>query len=180
MRQEIQRKINMYTAINEIAIKGEIVVFGSTFAAGFPFYELSQDYVLRNAIYNRSIEGLTLKEAATVLQPCVIDLKPKKVFLAFGDNETDESEALESYRSLLHTLQAKLPHTALTILAVKGSDSFNCRLEELAHELKLTFLRFDAPADQSGSCYKHIFKELSCFFHDRSITFTEAFSLASE
>ena len=84
MRTEIQEKTAMFHAVNDITLRGEIVVFGSTFMANFPFYELSQKYMMTNAVYNRSIEGLTLAEAEEILQECVLEIKPGKVFLALG------------------------------------------------------------------------------------------------
>ena len=76
MREEVREKINMFRIYNDIALKNEIVVYGSTYAAEFPFYELSQKYIMSHAIYNRSIEGLTLEEAEEGLTACVLEIKP--------------------------------------------------------------------------------------------------------
>ena len=63
-------KIHMFQYYNLITMKGEIVIYGSTFMANFPFYELIQNQLFSNAIYNRSIEGLTLADAELGLQSC--------------------------------------------------------------------------------------------------------------
>ena len=109
MKTKIIKKAEMFHAINDMAIKGEIVIFGSSFTANFPFYEMSQSYVMSNAIYNRSINDITIKEAIEVLQHCVIDIQPRKVFLCFGESEPDLKLAITDYRKLIFKLKEKLP-----------------------------------------------------------------------
>ncbi len=82
MKTEIVEKSKAYKVFNDITLKNEIVIFGSSFAAKFPFYELSQKYYLSNAIYNRSIKDLTLPDAEKILSDCVLAVKPSKIFLA--------------------------------------------------------------------------------------------------
>ena len=184
MKNEISKKVNMYRAINDMAIKGEIVIFGSTFAANFPFYEMSQDYVMSNAIYNRSIPELTLRDALDVVQSCVIDLKPEKVFLCFGDCENDFSTALTEYRKLIYKLKEKLPYCKIYVLSVKdtvfGATDFNQKLTQLAERENVKFLQVHYSANDDLSQYKKVFKELSCFFRNAAIDFSGAFMMASK
>ena len=42
MNAKISEKVKFYKEFNELAVKGEIAVFGSTYSAEFPFYELIQ------------------------------------------------------------------------------------------------------------------------------------------
>ena len=60
MQEKVKIKANAFKNVNELALKNEIVIYGSTYMANFPFYELSKKIKLENAIYNRSIEDLTI------------------------------------------------------------------------------------------------------------------------
>ena len=60
MREKILLKANAMKETNDLMMKGEIVIFGSTYMAGFPFYDLINKCNLENAIYNRSIEGINI------------------------------------------------------------------------------------------------------------------------
>ncbi len=187
MRTEIQEKTAMFHAVNDITLRGEIVVFGSTFMANFPFYELSQKYMMTNAVYNRSIEGLTLAEAEEILQECVLEIKPGKVFLALGEKDIGSPSAMAVYSRILRKLKEKLPEAKLYILPVQkdefsqndgGRVAFNEKLKELSIRYGVTWL--DVP-DQPLSLnvlYEKIFKKLNCFFRGNHISFANAFSYA--
>ena len=62
MKEKVKLSANAMIGINDLTLKGEIVVFGSTYMANFPLYELINKYHFENAIYNRSIIGLTTSE----------------------------------------------------------------------------------------------------------------------
>ena len=53
MRENIRVKANAMKEINDISMRGEIVVFGSTYMAHFPLYELINRCTFENAVYNR-------------------------------------------------------------------------------------------------------------------------------
>ena len=63
MKSSVLERANAYIGLNAIALKGEIVVYGSSYMANFPFYELINRCHLENAVYNRSIDGMTSEEA---------------------------------------------------------------------------------------------------------------------
>ena len=88
MREYVKVKEKSFTALNDLALQDEIVVFGSTYMAGFPFYELINKCRLEHAVYNRSIEGMSVQEAEEVLNVAVLALHPRKVFLCFSDIAT--------------------------------------------------------------------------------------------
>ena len=183
MRSELQEKVAMYHAVNGITLKGEIVVFGSTFMANFPFYELSKKYVMANAVYNRSIEGLTLPEAEAVLNECVLELRPSKIFLLLGENEPCTPSALAVYARIVKKIQAKLPSSHVFILSLPSQNDgdrceFNEKLKRLAeqHGVKYLELSFNAPSH--GMLYEKVFKRLHCFFRGDRLTFAEAFAIA--
>lgn len=66
MKENVRTQANAMKAINDFTMKGEIVIFGSTYMSRFPLYELMNKCMLENAVYNRSIEGLTVKAALEI------------------------------------------------------------------------------------------------------------------
>ena len=134
MKEAVLRKANAVKGLNEFALRGEIVIFGSTYMANFPFYELTKKSRLENAIYNRSIEGMTLAEAKELLEVCVLPLKPSKLFLAFGEEEVGEAEtAIESYGEIVQKIREKLPLTKIYLVCgeTQAQKGLNEALEQL-------------------------------------------------
>lgn len=186
MRNELEERIKMYHAINAITLRGEIVVFGSTFTANFPFYELSKKYLLENAIYNRSVEDLTLAEAESVLNECVLELQPSKIFLSLGETDADDPAAVSTYGRILTKIKRALPKAAVFVLSVRSTDknendegvyAFNEKLRELCKRHSATYLdvsNFDSP-----NVYEYTFKRLRYFFRNAPLSFSQAFALAN-
>lgn len=176
MKTEVLEKSKMYKVFNDIALKDEIVIFGSSYAARFPFYELSQKYDLNNAVYNRSIEGLTLTEATEVLNDCVLAVKPSKIFLALGECDASESEALTAYSSILQKIREVLPGTKVYTLSAYGEEkakaAFNAGLRELCIKSNVEYVNVDYEMP-----YSTIYKQLSRFFRKGRLDFYDAFQM---
>lgn len=184
MKESVQVKATAFKGVNEISLKGEIVVFGSTHMADFPFYELVNKCSLENAIYNRSIANLTLDEAKEVLHDCVIALQPSKVFLALGESDTDDPRAIEKYSELVKRLRAALPRTDLYLICLtensEYAEKFNKNILRLCDGgKKIEYIRFAASAEPPTLAqYKARFKQMSCFFHNKPLTTATAFAMA--
>ena len=84
MKEHVKTTANAMIGLNDITLKGEIAVFGSTYMANFPLYEFINKYHFENAIYNRSIAGLTTSEALEIVQDCIISISPATIFIALG------------------------------------------------------------------------------------------------
>ena len=180
MNTQIEEKVKTFSIMNDISLKGEIVVFGSSYTANFPFYELSSRYVMSNALYNRSIDSLSLKDACDVVTPCVIDLKPAKVFLSFGENDFDSPTAIADYEKLIRKINSALPHCSVFVLSARGgrNNGFNDALVSLCRKVGAKYVTLDFGDGEDAQQYKKIYKELSCFFRTKAITFDEAFALS--
>lgn len=180
MRKEIFDQIEMFRIYNDIALKGEIVIYGATYMAEFPFYELSQKYLLKNAIYNRSMKGLTLEEAEAGLWDCVLEMKPEKLFLSLGEHDTENPLAIAIYRRILQKIKEKLPSTAVYVMPVPGDTPgcvrLNSALQCLCKEQSVTFFPVSCQPISGMLSYSRIFKQMTCVFRKGPITFTEAFS----
>lgn len=180
MRKENFDQMEMFRIYNDIALKGEIVIYGTTYMAEFPFYELSQKYLLKNAIYNRSMKGLTLEEAEEGLCDCVLELKPEKLFLSLGEHDTENPLAVSIYRRILQKIKDKLPLTAIYVMPVFGDSPdcarLNSALQCLCKEQSVTFFPVSCKTMNGMLSYSQIFKQMTCAFRKGPITFSEAFS----
>ena len=171
MKSEVMSRSKIYKIYNDIALKNEIIIFGSSYTAKFPFYELSKKYLLSNAIYNRSIEGITLYEASKILNDCVLDAKPAKIFYAFEYDPQSDITALESYKEILHKTKETLPFAKIFVLSAPNTgneiNKFNVSLSELCFENNIQFININY-----SNSYESIFKQLSPFLRNGKINFT--------
>ncbi len=177
MKENCAEKVRFFKNVNELAVKGEIAVFGSTYSANFPFYELMQgraDY----AVYNRSIEGLTVKEAAAVASDCLKRLNPSKLFLCLGEEElkrgVSADEVYENYRELIKTVGRMFKCCDIYVLPVMNENAgeLNGAIRAAAERENVKFLTI-APKDS----YRSVFNRLNCFFRGHAPGFCEAFGI---
>lgn len=173
MKSSILEKSKIYKVCNDIALKNEIVIFGSDYTANFPFYELSQKYYLNNAIYNRSIEGLTLNEAESVLDDCVLNVKPSKIFLSIGECDNFDELSLKTYKEIIGKIKKSLPESEVYVLSVSGNDIFNNKLKDMCGEINIKYIGIDY-----GKSYEAVFRQLAHFFRKGNITCCEAFQIS--
>lgn len=176
--------LQQFRQMNTIARPGGIVFFGSTFFSQLPFAELAQDFGTELPVYNRSIAGLTIREALEVLEPCVLDLRPRRIFVNMGDAELDDGTITpdafaEAYQWLLYRLHNACGAKIYTLSILSDSpeaDKYNMRLQQLADETGCTYLDVreallcDSPA-------QHLFTLLHRFMRTWPIGFAEAMSL---
>ena len=182
MKEAVLKKANAVRGLNEFALRGEIVIFGSTYMANFPFYELAKKSRLENAIYNRSIEGMTLAEAKELLEICVFPLRPAKLFLAFGEEEIEEmGEAIESYGEIVQKIRERLPLTKLYLVCddTQVQKALNEALELLCDGKWVRRIVLPAQNPCKKIEYRQRFKMLSSFFRDGRITMSDAFAMAA-
>lgn len=175
MKTELIKKNDIYKVFNEIALKNEIVVFGSTYAAGFPFYEFTNKCPISNAIYNRSIEGLKIAEAAELVENCVISAHPSKVFLALGELDENSQGTISAYEKLIAKIQKELPQAMVYVLSVPDAgNDLNESLITMCENMKICYISIDYTKSLAS-----IYKQLSLFFRKGQIEFCDAFSVAS-
>ena len=181
MRESVRATAAEMKELNEIALKGETVIFGSTYMRGFPFYELVNRCQLADAVYNRSIDGLTLAEAREVLTPCVLDLKPRKIFLCLGENEYDSEDAVALYRSIISDITEKLPSVKIYVIELpcREAERFNQQVLKAIRSKNIVSL---ALADCGGSRaerYKEQFRQIAHFLRNGQMTLTDVFAVAN-
>lgn len=183
MKEKIRAKADAMKMINDLSMKGEIVVFGSTYMAHFPLYELVNRCTFENAVYNRSIEGLTLKEASEIVNDCVISISPRKIFLALGEEDESDPDAIVRYSSLVSDIRTSLPESYIYLIGLTGSGEFakkfNQNIKSLCDNKKIKYIDFVSKPASEAALYRARFKQLSCFFRSKPLTPSEAFAIAS-
>lgn len=183
MKENVRIQANAMKEINDISMKGEIVVFGSTYMSSFPLYELINKCRFENAVYNRSIAGLTLKEALDIVNECVINIHPCKIFLSLGEEDENDPNAIKEYELLVSKLRSHLPETNIYLIGLTGNgayvEGFNKSIMSLCDGKKIKYIDLINKQVSETSLYKARFKQLSCFFRNSPLEVTEAFAIAN-
>ena len=104
MEKNVFETAKAFRALNEMAMKDQVAIFGSDYLCDFPFYDLMQGRVTDYVIYNRSIKGLTVKDAAAVAEDALKHLAPRIVLVSFGENEVMDDKFFENYSLLMKKL----------------------------------------------------------------------------
>lgn len=181
MKENVKLSANAMMGINDLTLKGEIVVFGSTYMANFPLYEMINKYHFENAIYNRSIAKLTTSEALKIVQECVISIAPAKVFIALGEEDENNANAINEYNQIVQIIKSALPKCKICLICLQGNSSyverFNKNILSLCDNKRVWNIRFVSSSTKENS-YKAQFKQLSCFFRYKSLSMVEAFAMA--
>ena len=182
MKESVRIAANAIKGLNDITLKGEIVVFGSTYMSKFPLYELVNKSQFESAVYNRSIEGLTLCEALELLHDCVIAVKPKKVFIALGEEDENDPNAIEEYNKIIGEIGTVMPTCKIFLIGLLGESEytkkFNKNMLSLCDNKNIKYIQFISPTMSEQDLYKTRFKQMSCFFRDKPLNMLEAFAMA--
>lgn len=179
MKEYVLAKANAIKKINDLALPGEIVILGSTYMSEFPIYELINKCKLENAVYNRSIKGLTVKEAIEILDDCVVDISPSKVFIALGEEDESDPNAASEYSRLISTIRQKLPNTMIYLIGLTNvgafADNFNKNILSLCDNKNVKYIDLIKKSSSENALFKAQFKQLSCFFRTKPITMSDVF-----
>lgn len=170
-----------FKQFNEVAKENGVVFFGSSYFEAVPVNELAQDYDTEVPVYNRSVGGLTIDKVSDVLESCVLDLEPSKLFICIGDEDIKKdsfslSDFIEKYQWMLYTLHnrcnAKIYIVSVMSLDPKAS-SVNEKLKKLAAETGCVYVDTQ-PALKSAKSTLRFFSVLRYFMRNHPITFHEA------
>ena len=183
MKEYVRDKASSMKKINDLALPGEIVIFGSTYMSEFPIYELINQCKPENAVYNRSVKGLTIKEAIELLDECVVDIHPNKVFIALGEEDETNPNAVSEYAYLIGTIRQKLPKATIFLIGLikpcPFAESFNKSILNLCDNKTVNYVELVKKAPSENALFKAQFKQISCFFRTKPITMGDAFELTS-
>lgn len=179
MNALISRKLHNFEIINDICLRGEILIFGASSMEDFPLYEFINKISFDHAVYNRSIRGMTVEDALEIADIAVIPLKPCKIFLALGEEDALDRHTLHQYQELIEHLTQALPKAQIYALPValnkEGCGQFNADLQQLCEKENVVFIDIYISPEN----YRESFKKLCSYFLSSPITMTDAFQIAS-
>lgn len=135
------QKVENYRKQNETAQLGQIVFSGSSLMEGFPINELLAEYGDDTVIYNRGIGGFITDELLEVLDVCVTDLKPRRVFINIGTNDLSNpnltiAQVMEKYDTILTRMEEKLPGVEIYLMAYYPIN-YEVAIEEIKPNLRV-------------------------------------------
>jgi len=183
MKENVKIAATAFKGLNDITLKGEIAVFGSTYMSSFPLYEFINKCQLESAIYNRSIKGLTIDEALEILKDCITAIAPKKLFISLGEEDENNPNAIKNYNTLIKRIQTEIPECNIFLICLFGESeyvkNFNKNILSICDNKKIKQIQFVSPTLSDISISKARFKQMSCFFRDKPLNMPEAFALAN-
>ena len=158
-----------YKELNKYAEKGQIVVFGDGCLVQFPFYDLMQGRVSDYALYNRSLELMTIKESIEVVDHCPYHLSPRAVLLHFENNEAEETFKTDYYRLIekIRSLDKKC-----RICLLDDSGQRETVVQKIAERTKTGYLSIPTGSDEQSA-----FHLMDAFFRGGKISFWDAFAI---
>lgn len=114
MNAAILEQREIYREVNAVTGRAGSVIFGEERFAGLPVAELVQDFGLNISVCNRSLEGAVLADAFEMLEECVFELHPRKLFLNFGEadlqcGDYEPAHFLAEYARLLEEIRGRCP-----------------------------------------------------------------------
>ena len=184
MNAAILEQKETYREINAITGSAGSVIFGAQSFSALPVAELVQDFGLNISVCNRSIEDATVEDALQLLDECVYDLHPHKVFLNFGEVDMtrpdfDQERFITEYEELIHRTREGDRRSVYIIPVLSAKPE--------AEKLNLA-LR--ALAERTGSCYVDVadihsfekprvrlFSELTHYMREGRMSFSEAMNV---
>ena len=135
-----EAEIAKYKALNQLAEADGIVIFGGATDVSIPLGELEQAFALSDHIYNRSIAGLSVKDALSVYDECVAPIAPETVLIHIGEAdrkffEEHPSEFDNKYRELLSHIKSQNKKCRIAVISLRNYES-NPQIEEINKHLK--------------------------------------------
>lgn len=176
-RTEIEKK---YIEMNKLSESGGIVFFGSDYFSSLPFGELAKSFNMENNVYNRSVSEKKIEEICNMLDVCVLDLKPGKVFVNLGDSDikcgTDIDDFISNYEWILYTINTETEADIYVVSVMSDSPSakeINKRLKKLSEEYGCRYVDITGALGTESQDI-HMFDLIKAFARTHPITFDEA------
>ncbi|MGN0478986.1 MAG: hypothetical protein ACI4GO_06100 [Hominenteromicrobium sp.] len=168
-------KLNQYNLLNKAAEQNGVVFWGADWMSDVPFAELARDNGIKTALHNRSLRGLTLRDADTMLDACICSLHPQKVFLNIGENELkdpefDEKSFTDKYEWLLYSIHTRCRCTLYILSVVQDTTGcINRILQRLAEKYNCEYIDIRS----CRSSYPKLFAKLRFFLRTYPMTFAD-------
>ena len=121
-------KSKNYEALNQLAERNGIVVFGGSGDCEIPMGELKQAFAIETKMYNRSVEDLSVKEALEKYKEYVEVLAPETVLLHIGESDLDyfaeaPADFDNKYRELIAYIKGQDRKCRIAVVSLRNYDS---------------------------------------------------------
>lgn len=115
-------KLQNFKKENKSVKYGETVFTGSSLMEMFPINKLLNEHKDDTVIYNRGIGGYVSSELLKAVDTCVLELKPKKVFINIGTNDLSDSripisQLMDNYDKIISIIEENLPEVIIYLMA---------------------------------------------------------------
>lgn len=145
-----EKEINKYQALNKLAEKRGLVIFGGSEDREIPLCELKQAFDLKSKLYNRSIADLSVDTAPQIYDACVAELAPDQLFLHIGaaDLASFKEDAAgfdQKYRQLIAQIKTADGDCEVAVISLKNPSKdaliteMNMHLKEIARSEQCQF-----------------------------------------
>jgi len=121
-RIEKQQLVKQYHEDNMTAVKGQVVFAGSSLMEMFPIDKWAKEYEGAPIVYNRGVGGYTTTDMLPILDICVNELKPSKLFINIGTNDLSNpsvslDEMINNYDLILRKIEENNPGIVIYLMA---------------------------------------------------------------
>lgn len=136
-RLEKEQMVKDFHVRNKNAVKGQTVFTGSSLMEMFPIEKWVKE-LGPNApiVYNRGVGGYRTTDLLPILDACVFELKPRKVFINIGTNDLSDGNisletVMSNYDRIITQIEEKLPGVIIYMMAY-----YPINYEAAAEEMK--------------------------------------------
>ena len=122
-RLEKEKMVEGFREKNRLCEKGQVVFAGSSLMEMFPVEEWASELGEgAPKLYNRGVGGYRTDDMLPIVDLCVTDLQPRKVFINIGTNDlSDPEEPMEAmiqrYDQILTRIEEAVPGVRIYLMA---------------------------------------------------------------
>ena len=181
MNSAILEQKEIFHEVNSITGSTASVIFGEERFAELPVSELVQDFGLNISVCNRSVEHATILDAFDLLDECIFELHPRRVFLNFGETDLarpgfDRARFLADYARLIERIREGCSGRIYLVSVLSDGDEadrLNAGLADLASRKDCSYVDA-ADIFRHEKPHLHLFRELMHYMREGRISFAEA------
>ncbi len=117
-----EMKVERFRELNKNVIHGKTVFAGSSLMEMFPINKLLEEHNDPTVIYNRGIGGFVSAELLDVIDVCVLQLEPSRVFINIGTNDLSDSRIpiqhlMDNYDKIITAIENHIPKVEIYLMA---------------------------------------------------------------
>ena len=115
-----RRTLERYRVFHKTPPRGGILFAGSSLMEMFPVERFAAERGIM--VYNRGVSGLITDELLALLNVCVLDLRPSKLFINIGTNDLSRADrpiatVMKRYGEILARVREAVPEVVIYVMA---------------------------------------------------------------